>query len=159
MLDRVIPTVTVVAAVGSGLVGGLLFTFSAFLMTVLSRLPPAQGIAAMQSINVAILNPLFGLLFFGTTVAGLVLAVAAPFSDLPGALWRLVGGLLFVVGVFGLTMVVNVPLNNELAAVDPASVDGAQLWERYVARWTAWNHVRTLAAIAAATILTIVMSS
>ena len=127
MLDRVIPTVTVVAAVGSGLVGGLLFTFSAFLMTVLSRLPPAQGIAAMQSINVAILNPLFGLLF--------------------------------VVGVFGLTMVANVPLNNELAAVDPASVDGAQLWERYVARWTAWNHVRTLAAIAAATILTVVMSS
>lgn len=158
MIDRVIPAATIVAGVGSGVMAGLFFVFSAFLMGVLSRLPPAQGMATMQSINVAILNPLFGLLFFGTTVACLVLVVAAPFTDRPGAAWRLVGGLLFLVGAVLLTMVVNVPLNNELVAADPASVDGAQLWERYLARWTAWNHVRLVASTGAAAILTIAAS-
>lgn len=155
MIDRVIPAVTVVAAVGSGLMAGLFFVFSAFLMTVLGRQPPAQGMTTMQSINAAILNPLFGLLFFGTTVACLLLVVAAPFSDRPGAVRLLVGGLLFVVGAVLLTMVVNVPLNNELAAADPASVDGVHLWEHYLARWTAWNHVRLVASTGAAAILTV----
>jgi uncharacterized membrane protein len=45
---------TVVAALGCGLNAGVFFAFSSFVMAALRRLPPAQGIAAMQSINVEI---------------------------------------------------------------------------------------------------------
>jgi len=42
---------TLVSALGCGLIAGVFFAFSAFVMKALARLPPAQGIAAMQSIN------------------------------------------------------------------------------------------------------------
>jgi len=48
--------VTLVAALGAGLNGGVFFAFSTFVMPALSRLPASQGIAAMQSINVAAIN-------------------------------------------------------------------------------------------------------
>jgi uncharacterized membrane protein len=62
-----------------------------------------------------------------------------------------VGGcLLYVLGTIVVTIAFNVPLNNALAAVKPESAEGATLWAAYLSRWTAWNHVRTLAALAAA---------
>ena len=54
-----------------------------------------------------------------------------------------------------MTIVFNVPRNNALAAVDPASTSGAAQWTSYLTSWTAWNHVRTAAALAAAGSLTI----
>lgn len=72
-----------------------------------------------------------------------------------GAVLRLGGALVYVVGMFGVTVAFNVPLNNAVARVDPASSQGAEFWDRYRARWTAWNHVRTLAALGAAVMLTL----
>lgn len=159
MIDHLVLVATVLATVGSGLVAGLMFAFSACVMAALGRLPAAQGIAAMQSINVAILNPAFRLLFFGTTTSCVLLAVIAAFADQPGALWRVAGSLLFIVGAFLVTIVVNVPLNNALADVDPASSEGARLWQRYLARWTVWNHVRTVAAGGATAALALALQS
>ncbi len=68
---------TVFAVLGSGLMAGIFFTFSAFAMRALGRLPPDQGVRAMQSINIVILNPLFFLVFFGTAAVSVVL-VALP---------------------------------------------------------------------------------
>jgi uncharacterized membrane protein len=48
------------------------------------------------------------------------------------------------------TIVFNVPLNNRLASVTPDSAQGAGLWTHYLSTWTAWNHVRTVASLAAA---------
>jgi uncharacterized membrane protein len=156
--EDLISAATLVSAVGCGLVAGLLFAFSTSVMPALGRRPAAQAIAAMQAMNVAILNPAFGLVFGGTTVSCLLLAVTAPFTtEQAGAGWRALGGLLFVVGSFLVTMVVNVPLNDALAEADPDSREGEQLWERYLTRWTAWNHLRTLAAAAAATILALAL--
>lgn len=146
MIDRLVLVTTLVSAVGCGLMAGLFFAFSVAVMRALSRLPAAQGMAAMQSINVAILNPVFALVFFGTTASCVALAVAAPITDQTGTLWRVVGALLFVAGTFLVTVVINVPLNNALAEADAADPEGARLWEHYLSRWTAWNHVRTLAA-------------
>jgi uncharacterized membrane protein len=61
----------------------------------------------------------------------------------------LVGGVVQVLGMFVVTMVFNVPLNNELARVDPASAEGATVWARHLKEWTFWNHVRTVACTAA----------
>ena len=58
-LDDVFSALTLCAALGCGLMAGVFFAFSAFIMKALTRLPPRDGIAAMQSMNVAVLNPWF----------------------------------------------------------------------------------------------------
>ena len=55
-------------------------------------------------------------------------------------------------------MVCNVPLNNAVAAMDPASSNAASLWAEYARQWTAWNHVRTISGIAAAALFLIAIS-
>ena len=146
----------IATALGCALMGGLFFAFSSFVMTALARIAPEKGIAAMQSINAAVFNPWFFAAFFGTPIACVVVAVLAVTGwHEPGALHALVGSVLYVVGTFLVTMVFNVPLNNALATVTPDSAAGAELWRRYVAEWTNWNHVRTLAAIAGSALLII----
>jgi uncharacterized membrane protein len=136
--------------------GGVFFAFSAFIMKALARLPAAQGIAAMQSINVVAVTPPFMVALFGTALACLALAVVALFKlREAGAVFLLVGSLLYLVGTILVTLVFNVPRNNALAAVTPESAEGAILWTRYVSGWTAWNTVRAVASIAAAGALTI----
>jgi uncharacterized membrane protein len=150
MIDRLLNFLAFFSALGSGLVAGLFFTFSAFAMTALARLPTSQGIAAMQSINATILNPLFGLVFSGTALACVVLAVTSFFRwGEAGAIYLFAGSLFYLIGSILVTAVFNVPLNDTLAAVDPNSAEGAEVWSRYIANWTAWNHVRTVATLAA----------
>jgi uncharacterized membrane protein len=67
------------------------------------------------------------------------------------------GGVLYLVGTLLVTIVFNVPRNEALAAVTPADPDAARLWAGYVASWTAWNHVRTAAALAAAALFSIAL--
>lgn len=145
------PALTLLAALGSGLIAGVFFAFSSFVMRALGRIPAAEGIAAMQSINIVVLNPVFLLVFVGTAV---LCGIAIVFSWLrwnePGAVYLLAGGLLYLTGTFLVTMVFNVPRNDALAAVAPASPEGARLWADYLTSWTAWNHVRAAAALAAA---------
>ena len=97
-------------------------------------------------------------MFFGTAAICVVLAVRSLFVwQMTGAVYLLVGSLLYLVGTILVTIVFNVPLNNALAAVDPASADSARLWTEDVTSWTFWNHVRTVAALAAAASLTIAL--
>jgi uncharacterized membrane protein len=158
MKDHLLFVVTLVAALGCGLVAGAFFAFSTFIMKALARLPAPQGIAAMQSINVVVINPVFLGTFLGTAAACAVLAVSSLFMwDRPGAVYLLAGGLLYLLGTFVVTMVFNVPRNEALAVVDLASAEGARLWSEYLRSWTAWNHVRTVAALAAAALLTLAL--
>jgi uncharacterized membrane protein len=156
MVDGLARILTLVAAVGTGLVAGIFFAFSSFVMRALDRLPAAQGIAAMQSINVAVINPLFMTTFLGTGAA-CTLLVALSLWDWhrPGSGFLLSGGLLYLVGTILVTIAFNVPRNEALAHIDPASADAPRLWSGYVAGWTAWNHVRTVAALSAALFLTL----
>jgi len=151
----VIPTV----ALGSAVVGGIFFAFSTFVMKAFARLDPEQGIAAMQEINVTVLNPWFFTVFFGTGLGSLYLVVFAV-SNWSGATeaYLVVGSLLYMVGTILMTIVFNVPLNTALARVDATSPEGLSLWRHYLRRWTFWNHVRTGAAIAAATLLFLAMN-
>lgn len=138
------------SALGSGLLAGLYFAFSAFIMTSLGRIDRAAGISAMNMINVEIVRSLFMPLFLGTTLTGALLAGLALLRwGQPGSLPMLLGGLLHVLGMFAVTAVFNVPLNNTLAAVIPSSAESAAVWARYLQDWTLWNHVRTLACTGA----------
>jgi uncharacterized membrane protein len=146
------------AAIGSAMIAGLFYAFSTFIMQALGRLPTAAGAAAMQSINATILNPLFFALFFGTAVACLIVLIAALVArDPPGAAYTIMGSALYLIGVILVTMMFNVPLNNKLAASNPASSAGDAVWRSYLVQWTRWNHLRTLASLAAAVVLTIAL--
>jgi uncharacterized membrane protein len=158
MGDHVLFALKLFAALGCGLNAGVFFAFSTFVMNALGRLPPPQGIAAMQSINVTAVSPAFMTALFGTAAACLYLAISSVVRwHQPGAAYLLVGSLLYLVGTVLVTIVFNVPLNDALAAVKPDSPEGARLWTTYLATWTAWNHVRTVAALAAAASLTIAL--
>lgn len=147
-----------VTALGCGLIAGVFFAFSSFVMPALARLVPAQGIAAMQSINITVINPLFMTTFLGTAAACIFLAVSSLLKWYRlGEAYLLIGSLLYLVGTLGVTIVFNVPLNDALAKVEPSSTDGASLWASYLANWTFWNHIRAAAALAAAASLTIAL--
>jgi uncharacterized membrane protein len=145
---------TFLAMAGAALMAGLFFIFSNTIMTALGRLPPPAGIAGMQSINVTILNPVFFLVFFGTSVLSAGLIVAAVLNLSQGwALPCLAGALCYLVGSLLVTMIFNVPLNNRLAASKADTAEAARFWAEYLRVWTAWNHLRTVLCLAATCLL------
>jgi uncharacterized membrane protein len=158
MMDGLLFVLTLLAALGCGLNAGVFFAFSTFVMAALRRLPPAHGIAAMQSINIQAVTPAFMTALFGTAAVclGLIVWAVISWGERSAAL-VLAGGALYIVGTIGVTIARNVPLNDRLTRVDPRDVDVAGPWDEYVARWTAWNHVRAAAALAAAAALTLAL--
>jgi uncharacterized membrane protein len=137
------------AALGSGLIAGVFFAFSSFVMQSLQRLPASQSITTMNTINVVIVNSLFIAVFLGTAVLCVVLGVVSVLRwGQPGSSLSLLGAALYLVGNIVVTGAFNVPLNNALARVAP---EGATLeaWRQYFAPWMLWNHVRTGTALAA----------
>jgi uncharacterized membrane protein len=148
------------SAIGCGLLGGLYFAFSTFMMTALGRIDQAAGISAMNAINVEIVRSLFMPFFLGTTLSSAALAPLAIVRwGEAGAMAMLVGGVLYVLGMFVVTMVFNVPLNDALAAVDPSSPAAATLWTRYLSDWTFWNHVRTVASTVACALFIVAIAT
>lgn len=73
MTEGLLFILKLISALGSGLMAGVFFAFSTSVMKALDQLPPNESIAAMQSINVAIINPLFLSVFLGTAVGCLAL--------------------------------------------------------------------------------------
>lgn len=139
------------AGVATALAGGVLLAFSAFVMTGLRALPAASGAEAMRSVNRAALRPPLMLVLLGTLALDVAAAVAAVAGGAPRAGLAVGGAALYIVGVLGVTAAANVPLNERLAATD----DPAGEWTRSAPRWTAWNHVRTLACAVAAALLVV----
>lgn len=145
---------------GAGLVGGVFLAFSSFVMKALAELPEEQGVAAMQRINVVVLNPLFLGVFVGTAVLALVCIVAGffPWGTARSA-WLLGAGLIYLIGSFGVTAACNVPRNERLARLDALSAEARAYWPLYLREWLFWNHVRTLACVVSAACAAIAMIS
>lgn len=150
-MSRLVDLLTVVTLVGSGVVTGILLIFSNTVMPALAR--HGEGAATMVTINERILNPVFLLLFMGTTLACGALAVLAFLGYGGDRLLTLAGCGLYLVGVFGVTAAVNVPMNDALAAVPPGSRESSAYWAIYLQRWTLWNTVRSVLGLGAATLL------
>jgi len=147
MLEAFLTAVLWFCAVGCGLMAGVYFAFSAFIMASFARIETSAGILAMQSINDVILRSAFMPLFFATSLAAFGVSLAAlPDMTRPGALSMFGAGMLYVAGMFLCTIFFNVPLNNKLKDADSHSAYGAEVWDRYLRQWTRWNHVRTIAS-------------
>ncbi|MFE9610576.1 DUF1772 domain-containing protein [Streptomyces sp. NPDC006012] len=159
MIDGPYFVLVVVGVLGTGMVAGVFCGFSTFVMRGLAALPPGQGVAAMNAINVAAVTPAFMLVFAGTAVLCAMIAVVT-FVLWPdeGKVELLLGSALFLFGSFGLTLVANVPRNDALARLEPGTPEAAAYWPTYVREWTLWNHVRTVASAAAALVYLLALS-
>lgn len=141
----------VTATTGAGLVGGIFFAFSNFIMRALAQVPAKEGAEVMQRINVTVLNPLFFTVFFGTGVIALIVAMGTPnVWDAPGAVLSRIAAAFYLFGTLGVTIVRNVPLNEKLAITALTDAALSPTWTQYLKAWTWWNHVRTIAALLAA---------
>jgi uncharacterized membrane protein len=136
-------------SVACGINGGVFFAFSTFVMRGLGALPPATGIAAMQSINILAVTPTFMTALFGTAIACVATGVYVAMVGVAAAPAVLAGAATYVIGTIVVTIAFNVPLNNALAALDPQAGDAAWIWARYRRQWVTWNHVRTASCLAA----------
>lgn len=155
---RVLQGAILATAVGCGLAAGVFFAFSAFVMPALRRLPPARGIAAMQSINKVAVTPAFMSALFLTALGCAALGVYAVVHRTES--WAplvIAAAVLYLVGTIGLTAGYHVPLNDSLAALPPDAANAATKWTSYGTNWTRWNHVRSGAALLAAALLTVAL--
>ncbi len=136
------------AALSSGLIAGVYFTFSGFVMRAFGEIDTTHAIAAMNSINKTILRSAFMPLFFGSSIISVLLMIVAIYnwSDASAALILLAGAVYFI-GMFVCTVLFNVPLNNFLAREDSYSSNAQQIWSRYLTIWTNWNHLRTISSL------------
>jgi uncharacterized membrane protein len=157
--DGIFYVLVFLAILGTACMAGMFFAFSVFVMKGLDRLPAPTGIAAMQSINAAVGNPVFGLGFAGTALLCLVLAISSlVMIGEAGAPLVLAGSLVYLAGGLVLTVRYHIPRNNRLMKVDPASAASVEWWRRYVSEWTTWNHVRTVASLAAVGLFAIALT-
>jgi len=148
---------TASAAVGCAAAGGLFYAFSTFVMRGLDRTEPTEAITAMRGINAeAQANVPFLAFFLGSTLLALAVGVVAVGRlGRPGG-WLLLAGAVVGLLAFVVTIAFNVPLNNRLDGVDPATLSATEAeheWRTYLSAWTGWNHVRTVSGVAAAALM------
>ncbi len=137
--------------IGSGLMAGLLYGWAVSVNPGLRRVPDTTYVTTMQSINRAIINPMFLLPFL---TMPLILAAAAitqfRIGDTRRGWYLITAAVVYLLGVVGVTVGGNVPLNNALDAVTLADVSNSEVAaERrsYETGWVRWHNVRTVASL------------
>ena len=138
------------AALATALMAGFFWSFSVVVMDGLRLLPPPEAMRAMQAINAAVRNLLFGIGFFGTPLLCLLvlLSLVLPAGRGAGGLVAALGAILYLALAFGVTFAKNIPLNEALAAAADA-----EQWHAFLDPWVFWNHVRTVGSLVAACLL------
>jgi len=160
MSSFIVTTLLWITALSSGLMAGVYFAFSAFIMQAFGRINETQSIAAMNSINETILRSLFMPLFFGSSIVSVILIVFSfVYWDEAGAKLALIAGLIYFVGMFLCTVVFNVPLNNSLARIEANGEGAHPVWSRYLKVWTRWNHLRTVSSVITCVLCILLLSS
>jgi uncharacterized membrane protein len=144
--------VFVITTLVTGLIAGLFYSYSCSVSPGLGLLPDAAYLKAMQSINRAILNPVFFISFMGTLV---LLPVSAwlSYRELPSfQFWYfLAAAIIYIVAVFGVTIGGNVPLNEALDKFNIEDASTAQVVQQrlqFEAKWNMLNTIRTLGSVA-----------
>lgn len=148
MSSSIVTALLWTAALSSGLIAGVYFAFSGFIMPAFGKIDAAQSIAAMNSINETILRSLFMPLFFGSSIISVLLIIIAfVYWGEAGAELTLIAGAVYFFGMFVCTVLFNVPLNNSLAKLDTNSDNAHRVWSGYLRNWTNWNHLRTVSSL------------
>lgn len=155
MMNQLTLAALFLASFGCTALGGFYYAFSNSVMKALGAVPAEHGVAAMQAVNIYVPKSLFLVAFFGAAFLCIALAAmhVVRFSGATVSILALAGCAFYLIGSFGVTVVLNVPLNNELASEAPQSAAAAEVWARYLKGWTLWNHVRTVASLLSGALL------
>ncbi|WP_428665579.1 DUF1772 domain-containing protein [Runella sp.] len=137
----------------SGLIAGLMYSYSYSVNNGLKALPDEAYLRAMQSINIAIQNPYFFSCFLGLVLL-YPIASRGLYTQPPATSFYLMltATALYLIGVFGITVFGNVPLNNQLATFDISKAsqnDLATMRSVFENAWNQYHFIRTVAAILA----------
>jgi uncharacterized membrane protein len=148
MFDSIVVLASWLLILSVGVMAGVYFAFSTFVMRAFDDLPAAQAIAAMNSINRIIVKSMFLPLFFGSTVLALVQVVLnLMYWQGTPSYWAIAAGVVYLLSMFLCTALFNVPLNNRLAGFEQQSRNARKTWACYRRRWARWNHVRTIGSL------------
>lgn len=135
----------------NAVVGGVFLSFSDFVMRGLVRSEPAGGIESMQQLNRTVFRSIFLTSFLVLVPLTFTFAIVAGAQSVgQGRAFVIAAAITYVVTVFGVTVLANVPMNKRLDRLDHTSDEAAVYWLIYAKYWTRWNHVRTAGAIVTA---------
>jgi len=150
---------TAAAVVGTGLMAGLFFGWSVSVIPGTRLVDDDTYVATMQHINRAIINPGFVVPFMVTPIALLAAAFAQRRigNDRAAILLTAATGV-YVIGLLGVTMAGNVPLNNALDSFDQVASNTEAVRDRrasYERLWNRWHTIRSSAVVLAFTLATL----
>ncbi|WP_072923385.1 DUF1772 domain-containing protein [Chryseobacterium sp. OV279] len=138
-----------ITAVLTALIAGLFYAYSCSVVLGLGKLSDTEYLKSMQSINREILNPVFFMSFMGTAIL-LPVTTFLFRGDQPAFIFLLLASAVYLIGVFGVTVAGNVPLNDML---DKFDISGStadvvkQMRDRFENRWNLLNNVRTVFSV------------
>lgn len=145
-------SVLVLGVVAVGLMAGLYAAFACAVMPGLRRVDDKSFVTVIQRINVAIVNPIFLLVFLGGL--GFTVIAAVLYRDHRLLWWIVAGAVLYGLTLIT-TVVFNIPLNNQIAAAgNPDRIaDLRAVREAFEGPWVRWNIVRAVVNTAALAVL------
>ena len=132
-----------------GLSAGLFYAWLVSVIPGTRKVADINYLETMQSINRAILNPAFFLIFIGSPI---VMAISSIQQWNSGpTFWFLLGAtLVYLVGTFGVTIWGNVPLNDMLDTLNLSEITETEIIEfrnNYEKKWNMWHWVRTVFSV------------
>lgn len=152
MSDVLREVVLIAATMTMGLMAGVFGIYGNAIMPGLRRTDDRTFVAAFQSIDRAIINPVFMVTFFGALAFTALAALLHLTGDQRPMLPWIGAALVLYLFVFVITIGVNVPRNNEIKAAGDVDrmIDLRGVRERFdEARWVRWNHLRAFASTVA----------
>lgn len=140
------------SVIASALVSGIFLAFSDFIMKSLNTAQTAAGVEVMQVINREVWGTVFMFLLKGMSVLSPLLVAYAYFQvEGIASVFIMAGGVIYFIGVLIVSLVFNIPMNDNLEAKEHTSIEAATYWKStYVSRWSYWNYVRAISAAVAA---------
>jgi uncharacterized membrane protein len=142
----------VIAAIAVGLMAGVFGVYANAIMPGLRKTDDRTFVGTFQSIDTAIINPLFMAVFVGALLTTGAAALVHIPDDVRSVLPWCVAAFVLYLFVFVSTIAVNVPLNDGIkAAGDPDHIDDlAGVRKRFDERkWARWNVARAILTTAA----------
>jgi len=125
---------------------GFFFAWSVSVILGTKKVGDLTYLETMQSINKEILNPVFFIVFFGSLIT-LILNAALQNNNKLMFWLLLTSAIIYLIGTFGVTAFGNVPLNNELDALDIKALNINELKnfrDYYESNWNQYHNIRTL---------------
>ncbi len=125
---------------------GFFFAWSVSVILGTKKVGDFTYLETMQSINKEILNPVFFIVFFGSLIT-LILNAALQNNNKLMFWLLLTSAIIYLIGTFGVTAFGNMPLNNELDALDIKVLNITELKnfrDYYESNWNQYHNIRTL---------------